>query len=114
MNKPEIIETVPITCSELKDELKKIHKRDGELNFRSNKTNEYLENFKFIKHSDVKSMKEKIDALNVSRLRDEHIVKIIDLMPASVEELKVIMSGYNVSLPNDAAEKIISVVKEFL
>ena len=114
LNKPEIIEIVPITSSELKEELKRIKKRDTELNFRSNKTSEYLENFKLIKHSDVAKLTEKLQSLNVSRLRDEQIVKIIDLMPTSVEDLKVILSGYNISLPNDVSEKIVAVVKEFI
>lgn len=114
MNKPEIIEIVPVTSSELKEELKRIKKRDTELNFRSNKTSEYLDNFQLIKHSDVEKLTKKLEALGVSRLKNEQIVKIIDLMPTSVEDLKVILSGYNISLPNDVSEKIIAAVKEFI
>jgi DNA-directed RNA polymerase subunit F len=52
--------------------------------------------------------------LGVSRLKNEQVVKIIDLMPTSVEDLKVILSGYNISLPNDVLDKIVAAVKEFL
>ena len=114
LNKPEIIEIAPITSSELKEELKRIKKRDTELNFRSNKTAEYLDNFQLIKHSDVDKLKKKLEALGVSRLKEEQIVKIIDLMPTSVDDLKVIISGYNISLPNDVAEKVVAAVKEFI
>jgi DNA-directed RNA polymerase subunit F len=42
MARPEVIKETPITIVELKEEIEKIKKRDGELNFRATKTEEYL------------------------------------------------------------------------
>ena len=111
MPKPEIILESPITLAELKEELAKIKKRDGELNFRANKTEDYLNNF--IEDTDLKKAKEvkkSIEELNVNRLKPEHIVKIVDLMPKTIEELKVIMQAYTLTLTQDQLKKIVDAI----
>ena len=110
--KPEILEMTAISSTEMKEELKRIQKRDGELNFRANKTMEYLDHFKLLKKSDAKSLFDELLGLGISRLRDEHIIKIIDLLPQSVDDLKVIISGFNVTLPKESMSQIVDAVKK--
>jgi len=113
LSKPDIIEMNPITESEMLDELKKIKKRDGELNFRANKSDDFLNHFKLLKKSDIKEMYSKFDELDINRLKPEHIVKIIDLLPSSEEDLKLVLSGFNLTLPKDSLTKILDVVKGY-
>tara|TARA_B100001964_G_C14258388_1_gene613747 strand:+ start:5174 stop:5518 length:345 start_codon:yes stop_codon:yes gene_type:complete len=104
----EIISESPITTSQLKEELAKIKQRDKELNFRAVKTEEHLEHISTPKTVD--GLFDKISKLNISRLKDQHIYKIIDIMPATIKDLKVVMQGYTVSLNNENMKKIVDII----
>lgn len=114
MSKPEVIEKKPTNIVEMKQELAKIKKRDGELTFRGNKTEEYLNDFAKISYKDATELVEKLRKLGIARLKEEFIHKVIDLMPRSEAELKVILQGYTLSVSKEDVTKIIKVVKEYL
>jgi DNA-directed RNA polymerase subunit F len=109
----KIIEEKPINMSQLKDEIKAITKRDEELGFRTAKVSEQLEAVKVVKEKDADEIFAKLEKLNVPRLKDVHIHKIIDLMPASMIELKNIVTGYALTVTNDNLEKILAVISEY-
>lgn len=104
----EIISETPISAAQLKEELDKIKQRDKELNFRAVKTEEHLEHISTPKNTNA--LFEKINKLNISRLKEQHIYKIIDLMPATVKDLKVIMQGYTISINNENMKKIVDAI----
>lgn len=104
----EIISEQPITASQLKEELIKIKQRDKELNFRAIKAEEHLDNISTPKHQDT--LFDKIIKLNISRLKEQHICKIIDIMPATIKDLKVVMQGYTISLNNENMKKIVDII----
>ncbi|MBC8494768.1 hypothetical protein H8D36_01310 [archaeon] len=114
MSKPEILEKAPINMIELKQELKIIKKRDGELTFRGNKTEEYLNEFAKLSKKDSDELIGKLRKLNITRLKEEVTHKIVDLQPASIAELKVILQGHTLSMSNEDMGKIIKVVKEYI
>lgn len=71
---------------------------------------------KFIKKfsdSTIKAgeMREKLQRLNLIKLKPEHISKIIDLMPENQEELNKIFT--DISLDEDETKKILDTIKEF-
>ena len=107
MTKPEIIEEHPINMVQLKEELEAIKKRDKELGTVSTKTVEYLGQFVSLTPKKAKEMEDKLRALKISRLKDEFIIKIIDVMPTTVEDLKVLLQGYVVSINQSDMKKII-------
>jgi DNA-directed RNA polymerase subunit F len=109
-----VISEEPVTMAQLRDDLKKIHKKEEELNLRANKTLEYLNMFVTIKGSEAKELYGKVEALDIPRFKPEHIVKIIDILPASVEELKTVMSGFSITITNENCKKIVDVVAEYL
>ena len=109
----KIIEEKPICMADLKEELKDIKKRDEELGFRTAKVAEQLDVLKVIKPKDAQDILAKIQKLNVPRFKDVHIYKIIDLMPASMIELKNITQGYGLSVTNDNIEKILEILSEY-
>ena len=114
MSTLSIIEETPVTMVQLKEDLKKIKKRDEELNFRANKTEEYLNAFVTMKKNDAAEFSKKLHDLEIPRLKEEHMVKIVDIVPNSVEELKAIMSGYTITISADNAKKIVDVVAEYV
>ncbi len=109
-----ILSEAPITMAQLKDDLKKIYKRDEELNFRATKTDEYLKNFVHLNLTKAKELQKALEGLNVPRLKEEHIVKLIDLLPGSIEELKTIFSGYTVTVSADNQKKIVETIKPYV
>jgi len=114
MGKPEVIEKKPISMAALKEELAGIKKRDTELSFRGNKTEEYVNEFTILKPKQAEELFNKLEKLNIPRLKDTHINKIIDLMPGSIEELKVIMQGYSLPVTKENMKKIVDTVSKYL
>ncbi len=114
MSNPEVIEKKPINMAVLKKDLAEIKKRDEELSFRGNRTEEYVNEFVTLKHKDAENLYKKIENLNIPRLKDIHINKIIDLMPGSLDELKVLMQGYSLPVTKNNMQKIVDAVSEFL
>tara|TARA_B100001971_G_C18069342_1_gene472232 strand:- start:408 stop:743 length:336 start_codon:yes stop_codon:yes gene_type:complete len=108
----EILSETPVSAHQLKEELGKIKQRDKELNFRAAKTEEHLEHISPSKDSDV--LFDKISKLNISRLKEQHIRKIIDVMPATARDLKVVMQGYTISLSNENIKKIVDIIAKNL
>ena len=110
----KLISETPITMAELKEELVKIKERDKELNFRANRTEEYLNMFSTLGAEKAKDLKEKIRKLDVPRMKEEHITKIVDILPASAEEVKSILQGYTITVNQENLKKIADAVNEYL
>ena len=70
----------------------------------------FIKKFVKIKKEEASKLKEKLKNLEMMKVRDEHITKIIDLMPENAEELNKIFT--DVSLDDDEAQKILNTIKE--
>ncbi|MBS3097558.1 hypothetical protein J4209_02060 [Candidatus Woesearchaeota archaeon] len=108
----EIMSETPINMAQLKEELAKIKKRDKELNFRATKTEEYLNQFVTLKNPN--ELVEKLTKLDIPRLKENHINKIVDTLPATVKDLKVILHGYTLTVNNENLKKIADTVNSFI
>ncbi len=114
MAAPQLIEQTPLSLAEVKEHLHNIEeKRKEELNYLSNKVKEYLETFVKLDAKKANDLKRKLVDLDLTRIKEEHIAKIIDFLPSSVDELKVILQSYPLSLPKKDQESIVKVTKEF-
>ncbi|MBT3304340.1 hypothetical protein HN592_03730 [Candidatus Woesearchaeota archaeon] len=111
---PEIIEEKPLTMVEVQDELKRIKKRDEELNFRANKTEENLNSILAIDSKLGAELTKKLIGLEIPRVKEIHISKIVDTLPRSTDELKVVLQGYTITVKADNLKKIISTVNELV
>ncbi|MFH2021315.1 MAG: hypothetical protein ABIJ34_07920 [archaeon] len=111
---PQIEEEKPMSLYDLKKEVTKIKKRDEVLSLRTNKTDEYLNLFVSLKQKDADGIESDIVALNVPRLKDLHIKKIVDTIPETVEELRVVLQGYALTITKENQEKIVDAVKKHL
>jgi DNA-directed RNA polymerase subunit F len=113
MPNPKIIEETAMNLVDLKADLEKIEARDKELNYRSNKSKEYIHHFVDLSMDKKNTLNKKLIDLDMVRLKDAHIIKIIDFLPKDVDELKVILQAYPVTMPKKDMESIIAIVKEF-
>ncbi len=107
----KIVSETPINLYQLADEIKSIKKRDKELNFRASKAEEYLQSFAELKDADT--LYKKIVALEIPRLREQHIHKIVEFLPATLQDLKVILQGYTLNITQENMKKIAALVAEF-
>lgn len=110
----KIINEIPLTLAEMKEHLANIEKRDKELNFRTNKTKEYLDIFTKLNKKQADELKQKIIALNIPRLKDRHIVKILDILPEEdLDSLKILFTGENITIKQEDLQRIFDIVKEY-
>ena len=70
---------------------------------------------KFVKITPVKAreLKEEINKLDIIKLKDEQIVKIIDFMPTEPEDLRKIFVGTEINLDQNETAKILGVVTKY-
>lgn len=71
----------------------------------------FLSKFSKIEKDDAINLKQKLEDLNLIKLKKEEIIKIIDLMPEDKEELNKIF--IDITLDEDETKKILETVKEF-
>ncbi|MBW3002166.1 hypothetical protein KY338_03345 [Candidatus Woesearchaeota archaeon] len=110
--KTQILSETPVTAAEVKDELKKIKKEHKELNFRAQKTEDYLNQIV----SDSKKTAElvkKLEALKIPRLREHQIAKLADIMPITEKDVKFVLQGYAITVTKENMSKIAKTIAEF-
>lgn len=106
-----ILNETPVGLAELKEELERIKKRDGELNFRANKAEDYLNQLN-LDSAESKKLFKKIMDLKIPRVKEQHIYKILDIMPKTAEDLKVVIQGYPISVSNENVKKVVDLINK--
>ena len=72
----------------------------------------FINKFAKLKPKEANGLQKKLEDLNLIKLKKEHIVKIIDLMPENTDNLNKIF--VDVSLDEDETKKILETIKEFI
>ena len=80
--------------------------RDSEAEFKK-----FIKKFTKIKPEEAKEMQKKLEELNLLKMKSEHMVKIIDIMPEDAESLNKIFN--DVSLDEDETKKILEIVNKY-
>lgn len=114
MPTPQFIGEKPLSLVEVQQLLEKIQKRDPELNYASAKVKEYLSSFVPITPEQKETLYKKLKALELIRLKEEHLAKIIDFLPREANELKALLQAYPLSLLKKDQESIVEVVKDVM
>lgn len=114
MANPEFVEEHPVSLIDVKEYIQTIEDRDKELNFASNRVKEYVEAFVTLSPAQKKELHTKLVDLKLTRLKEEHFIKIIDFVPQTINDLKIVLQAYPLSLPKKDQESIVNAVKEFV
>ena len=109
----KLINEKSLSISELKEELGDIEKRDTKLSARGEKTKEYLNYATQINAKKSKELKEKLSKLEISRLKERHFNKILDMMPKNEDMVKAIFVGENITIKPEDIVKILETVKDY-
>lgn len=72
---------------------------------------QFIKKFTKLNVKQAKDFREKLEALNLIKMNNSHISKVIDLMPSNLEELNKVF--IDVSLDENEANKIFDIVKQF-
>ncbi len=103
----------PLPMAKVKLALQRAKKRDGMLNYRAQRLEEFLNVFKPLSASKADELWKKIEELNIPRLKPEHITALIDFLPTTEEDFKVVMQGFSVTINKENRQKLLSVIKEY-
>ena len=76
-------------------------------------TLQFMKKFGKLSSQKAKEMQEELESLKIFSLKQEDIVKIIDLMPEDPEDLRKILIGSDFSLKQDETSKILEIVKKY-
>ena len=99
-----ILDREPLNLNDVKDLLKDV--ADSE---KKEEMEIYLKKFLKTKPEQAKKIKQELEALDLMKLKREHVVKIIDLLPKDVTDLNKVFT--DVSLTEDETNKILEIVK---
>ncbi|HIH10569.1 TPA: hypothetical protein HA241_00080 [Candidatus Woesearchaeota archaeon] len=114
MVSPKFIEQKPVPLSDVHEIIKHIEKRDQQLGHTTTKVKEYVDLFTPLSSEKKEQLLKKLAGLDVTRLKEEHITKILDFLPQTPNDVKIIFQGYNVSLAKKDQESIAATVKEIV
>lgn len=106
----------PLNLAETKklvtEQEKKLKNLKEEADERMESVISYLKKFSKISSEKANKMKEELKNLDLIQLKDKHIIKITDILPADAEDLHKILIGEPVSLDKNEIDKILEIVKK--
>ncbi len=74
----------------------------------------YLHKFVKLNAEEARKLKQELVGLGMIKLKEQHIVKIIDILPQDAEDVRKIFVGSDVSLSQEEIEKILGVVAKYV
>jgi DNA-directed RNA polymerase subunit F len=110
--KQKLAET-PLSISDVRHTLAAIKEKEGELNYRAGKTYEYLEQFAKLDAKEAKKLADELTKLEIPRVKEQHIIKLIDVLPTTAKDVKTVLQGYAVTVTNDNLQKIADVIVKY-
>jgi DNA-directed RNA polymerase subunit F len=111
MSEFQVLEESPLSLTDLKKSLKGLQ-AEAPLSFRGEKTNTYLESFALYSDKESQEIVQKIAALNIPRLKDRHIVKVVDVMPKDLDSLRLLLSTETLTIKDEDLKKILDVIPQ--
>jgi DNA-directed RNA polymerase subunit F len=94
----------PITMAETLELSKNSEKFDSIKNF--------IKNFNILDYDKAKNLTDELRSLNILKLKESHIVKIVDFIPQNIEDINKII--LDVSFDADEVNKILGITKNHI
>ncbi len=91
--------------------LPEVKKLIGKLDTENEEVKKYINTFAKLKTQDAKKLREELEKLDMLKLKEEHIVKIIDLLPEDKEDLNKIFT--DMGLDENETNKILDITKQY-
>ena len=111
MSEFQVLEEAPLSTVHVKKALKALQ-AEAPLSFRGEKSIAYLESFALYSDAEADDLVTKITALQIPRLKDRHIVKIIDVMPKDLDSLRLLLTNETLTIKDEDLKKILDVIPQ--
>ena len=108
----KILSETPTNASDVKKMLEDIREHDKELTFRAQRTLEHLEAAAVIAPKKAKEIENALAKLEIPRMKEQHIHKLIDVLPKTQDDVKLILQGYALTVTNENCKKIADTIAE--
>jgi len=99
-----ILDRIPLNMNEVQEILEGIPSND-----KKEEIEGYLKKFVKVSPKQSKKIKEDLEKADLLKIKREHIVKIVDLLPEDASDINKIFS--DISLNEDEVNKILGIVK---
>jgi len=103
----KLLASKPVTLSEVKEYLKE-RSDQGELTYEQNLTNEYVKKYAKLAKTKAAKLLEELNAID--GMNEELAVKIVDLMPQSIDVLRLLI-GKGAKIKEEDLQSILKAVK---
>lgn len=101
-----IEESKSITLAEVRELLKKIETEKAKF------VSSFIKRFTKLSASEALKLKQNLETLNIAKLKEEDIVKLIDFKPEDAEDVRKIFAGSEFSLNQDEITKVLEIFKQ--
>jgi DNA-directed RNA polymerase subunit F len=108
-----IVSEQPMMMAEIKESLQSIKEKE-ELNFRAAKTLEHLERFCSLKKKKADELLAELKKLDIPRLREQHLIKLVDLLPITENDVKVVLQSFAVTVTAENLKKIAETIQPYV
>lgn len=100
----------PVSTTEAKEIMLKLEK-EKELSYEQKLALEHLKKFSKLKPSELKSLKDELNS--IIRVSDETLVQILNILPKTADELRLIFVKEKFSVKEEEIKKILEVLKKY-
>jgi len=100
-----VIEMKPLSLIEAKNIVEAV--KEGE----EKEIKTFLKKFIKLDTKETKKLREELESLDILKMKEEHIVKIIDLLPEDAFDINKIFA--DVSLDENEISKLLEIVKKY-
>ncbi len=104
----EVKETF-IPISKVKEILEKIEEKGYEQKL----AYEHAKKFSKLDAKKAEKLVKELSSLEMRKLKDDQIIKIVDILPKDIDDLKVILAKSKMQFNEEEMQKIIEIVKKY-
>ena len=108
----EVINQKPVHSSKVYEEITS-KTQNREQTYREEKILEYLKKTNKLEQKEFKSALDELKALEIPRIEEKHLVKILEIMPQNGTELRAIISHGGVVVVDDVVTQILEIIKKY-
>lgn len=102
----------PITLAQVESLLKK-RKKEGELRYEQKISLNYAHKFSKLSTKKAKKLVKELLDLDIVKVREEHAIKIANLLPEDRDDVRVIFAKERFSLKSEEIDQILEVVSRY-
>jgi len=110
----KVLSESPTNAAEVKKLLEDIKEHDKELTFRAQRTHEHLETIGVLSLKKAKELEAALMKLDIPRMKEQHVHKLIDVQPKTTDDVKLMLQGYALTVTNENCKKIADAIADIV